>query len=313
MLVILLLTMISYMIISERTIFPDVSQRMKIQESILNGTMEPPYQYRVMKPVLGNFIQAILSPVMTDEAERHVFSYQIIVFIVFLGVYTLFYKFLRNFFSVNASIIGLILLQVVIPLGISSIWEEGDYITLLFYLTGLNLMFSKKEKFLPLVFAVGVFNRDQIIYLLLFYAAFLYYEGRLKDKKAVANAIICFVLWLAGYFLLRYIFGFKESVYTVTHNVTTNINTWKAIVELWIVMVSVFAVLSIISFRRSNKFFRFALVSLVPYVIVYFLFAIVSQLAKFLPAFLIMIPMSLQVLTNEFTGSKDIEPERITT
>lgn len=312
-LVILLLTMISYMIISERTIFPDVSQRMKIQESILNGTMEPPYQYRIMKPVLGNFLQTVLSPVMIDAAERHVLSYQIIVFLVFLGIYALFYRFLRNFFSVNASIIGLILLQVVIPLGISSIWEEGDYITLLFYLIGLNLMFSKKEKFLPLVFAVGVFNRDQINYLLLFYAAFLFYEGRLKDKKAIMNAVFCVVVWLAGYLLLRYIFGFKESVYTVTHNVTTNINTWKAIVELWIVMVSVYAVLSIISFRRSNKFFRFALVSLIPYVVVFFLFAIVSQLAKFLPAFLILIPMSLQVLTNEFTENADTEPERIQT
>ena len=205
------------------------------------------------------------------------------------------------------------MLQIVIPLGITSIWEEGDYITLLFYLIGLNLMFSNKEKFLPLVFAFGVYNRDQIIYLLLFYAAYLFYEGRLREKKAIINSVICIVVWMAGYLLLRNIFGFKESVYTVKHNVTTNINTWKTIVELWIAMVSVYAVLSIISFRRSNKFFRFAMISLIPYVIVYFLFAIVSQLAKFLPAFLILIPMSLQVLTNEFTGNTEKEPERIRT
>jgi hypothetical protein len=302
--------MISCMLISERTIFPDVPQRMKIESSILGGTMEPPYQYRVMKPVIGNLLQSALSPFIGDEVLRHAFSYQVMIFFVFLGVYFLLYKYLRIFFTENTCILGLLLLQVVIPLGISSIWEEGDYITLLLYLVGLNLMFTGKEKFLPVVIAVGVFNRDQIVYILFLYAAYLLYEGRIKDKKAYLNAAICVVVWLAGYLLLRNIFGFKESVYTIKHNVTTNINTWKSIAELWIAMISVFAFLSIISYKRSNKFFRFALLSLIPYVMIYFLLAIVSQLAKFLPAFLMMIPMSLQVLTNEFTGESQAESER---
>ncbi len=302
--------MISCMLISERTIFPDIPQRMKIEASILGGTMEPPYQYRVMKPVIGNLLQSVLSPFMKDEVLRHAFSYQLMIFFVFLGVYFLFFKFLRNFFTENTCMLGLLLLQVVIPLGISSIWEEGDYITLLLYLIGLNLMFTGKEKFLPVVIAVGVFNRDQIIYILFLYAAYLFYEGRIKDKKAFLNAAICAVVWLAGYLILRNIFGYKESVYTIKHNVTTNINTWKSIAELWIAMISVFAFLSIISYKRSNKFFRFALLSLIPYVMIYFLLAIVSQLAKFLPAFLVMIPMSLQVLTNEFTGESQAESER---
>ena len=302
--------MISCMLISERTIFPDIPQRMKIEASILGGTMEPPYQYRVMKPVIGNLLQSVLSPFMKDEVLRHAFSYQLMIFFVFLGVYFLFFKFLRNFFTENTCILGLLLLQVVIPLGISSIWEEGDYITLLLYLVGLNLMFTGKEKILPVVIAVGVFNRDQIIYILFLYAAYLFYEGRIKDKRAFLNAAICVVVWLAGYLLLRNIFGYKESVYTIKHNVTTNINTWKTISELWIAMISVFAFLSIISYKRSNRFFRFALVSLIPYVMICFLLAIVSQLAKFLPAFLVMIPMSLQVLTNEFTGESQAESER---
>lgn len=302
--------MISCMLISERTIFPDIPQRMKIEASILGGTMEPPYQYRVMKPVIGNLLQSVLSPFMKDEVLRHAFSYQLMIFFVFLGVYFLFFKFLRNFFTENTCMLGLLLLQVVIPLGISSIWEEGDYITLLLYLIGLNLMFTGKEKFLPVVIAVGVFNRDQIIYILFLYAAYLFYEGRIKDKKAFLNAAICAVVWLAGYLILRNIFGYKESVYTIKHNVTTNINTWKSIAELWIAMISVFAFLSIVSYKRSNRFFRFALMSLIPYVMIYFLLAIVSQLAKFLPAFLVMIPMSLQVLTNEFTGESQAESER---
>jgi len=40
-------------------------------------------------------------------------------------------------------------------------------------------------------------------------------------------------------------------------------------------------------------------------VIFFFFNSILSQLAKFLPAFLIMIPMSLQALTGESTEEKD--------
>lgn len=290
------------MIVSERTIFPDIPKRMEIERSILDGTMEPPYQYRIMNALAGTGIQKILSPFMQSETERHALSYQIIMFSVFTGIYFLMYSYFRRFFSQGAAVTGMLLFSILLPLSITSIWEEGDYITLLIYLAALNMMFSGKEKWLPLLIAIGMINRDQIIFILAFYLAFLYHEGRLKDKKAWMTVILSAAAGAAVYILLRLIFGFRETVYTVAHNTSSNFSLWKSIVELWIVMISVFAVLSIASFRKSNRFFRAGLVSLIPYCIIFFLLAIITQLAKFLPAYLILIPMTLQKLTGEYTG-----------
>lgn len=302
---IIVLAVISYLNISERTILPDVPKRMEIQSSILSGTMEPPYQYRVMKPLLGKILQTAILPFSGDEEFTHALSYQLLNFAVFLGIYVLLYRYLRNFFSANVCILGMALFAALLPLCITSIWEEGDYITLLLYLAGLSLIFSGREKYLPLIFLIGVFNRDQIIFLLMFYAAYLYSEGRLNDRSARMTALLSALLWAAGYLSLRLIFGFRESVYTVQHNVSTNINTWISAAELWTAMILVFVILSISAFRKSGKYFRFGLLILIPYTVIYFCLAIVTQLAKFLPAYLILIPMSLQVLSGEYTAQNN--------
>ncbi|MEO8665724.1 MAG: hypothetical protein ABI462_09530 [Ignavibacteria bacterium] len=144
-LVVLLLTMISYQIICERSIYPNVPFRMKIQDSILSNVMDPPYQYRIMEPVLGYSMQRVLSRFAHNPLKLHTFSYQIIMFFCLLGIYSQFYSFLKKFFSDQACVTGLLFLAVVIPLGISSFWQDGDYYTLFFYLVGLNLIFSNKD------------------------------------------------------------------------------------------------------------------------------------------------------------------------
>jgi hypothetical protein len=75
------------------------------------------------------------------------------------------------------------------------------------------------------------------------------------------------------------------------------------IILLWIVLVVPFAILSLLSFNRSSMFFKCALISIGIYVIFFFFFGFLTQLAKFLPAYLILIPMSLQYLSDEYTGN----------
>ncbi len=59
--VIILLTLISYQIVSKESIFPNVPKRIETQNLILTGQMEAPYQYRIMEPVLGYSVQYFIS------------------------------------------------------------------------------------------------------------------------------------------------------------------------------------------------------------------------------------------------------------
>ncbi len=297
--VILLLTIISVQTISFNVIFPNVPLRMKLQTDILSGNMEPPYQYRILKPYAGFVIEKIISVFSDDSALNHVISYQLIMIVVFLSIYILFYLFLKLFFNNTISIIGLISLSIIIPLGITSIWEEGDYYNLLFFLIGLNLIFLSKDYFLPLIMLAGVINRDQIIFLLVFYICYLISINRLWDKKSILIIIASIALWGAGYYVMRMIFGFKETKYTIQWNMAANKQMLSQIIFLWSSMILPFAILSIVAFRKSPKFFRLALISLIPYVAIFYFFGFLTQLAKFLPAFLIMIPMCLQLVKNK--------------
>jgi len=298
-LLILLLTMISSQIISDRTIKPNVPKRINIQDSILAGQYEAPYQYRIMKSVLGKSVQFFVKRFIRDPENYHVVSYHIVIFFVFLGVFTLLYFYLKLFFTDNVCMIGMLLMQIVIPLGITSIWEEGDYITLLFYLIGFNLMFRNKEHLLPFVVLFGVFNRDQIIYILAFYVAFLVGDKRLFTKKGILIIIMCLAAYFISYYAMRLYFGFKINYYVTEIQTTTNIGHWKAIMGLWAEQVFVFVALCIISYKKSSTFFRLSLLSLILYVVIFFFNSILSQVAKILPAYLILIPMSLQTLTGE--------------
>jgi len=303
--VIFLLTLLSFQTISQYTILPDIDTRINIQDSILSGQMEPPYQYRLVKPILGYSLQSIILTMGTDKIKAHELSYRILIFFVFLGIYSLFYIYLKNFFSDNICMLGLVMLQVVIPLGITSIWEEGDYYTLLIYLIGFNLMLKNKDYYLPFLIAVGIFNRDQVIFLLAFYVIYLYSEGRLFERKSLIIIFSSVILSVFAYLLPRFIFGFKESKYTVHHNTSSNFDLWKQIVELWVGEVLIFVILCLKAFKKSSIFFKISLICLGIYVIIFFFNGIMTQLAKFLPAYLILIPMSLQLFKNEFTGEKN--------
>ncbi len=228
----------------------------------------------------------------------HSLSYQLIIFMVFFGVYSLFYSYLKIFFSDSTCIIGLLLLAILIPLGITSIWEDGDYYTLLFYLIGINCIFRAKDHYLPLIIAIGVLNRSQIIFILVFYAAYLYQQKKLFSKRSIIIMISCIAANFLSFYSLRLYFGFKESPYKVSHEVRTNLDTWFDIATIWTGQVFIYTFLSIVAFKKSPLFFRLSLVSLIVYVIFFFFNSIMSQLAKFLPAYLILIPMSLQVLTG---------------
>lgn len=301
--IIVFLSLISFQTVSLFSLFPNVPLRMELQNSIFQGTMEPPYQYRILNPAIAYPIQQIISIVIKDESTAHVFSYQLTSFFILLGIYFLFYLFLINFFTEKTCIIGLMLLYLVMPLGITGVWgEDEDYLTVLFYLIGLYLIFNSKEKYLPLVIATGTFNREQIIFLLAFYSCYALSQNRLFKKETIIIILLSIVSWIGVIYLLRLLFGFKQTKYTVDWNVSENIRIIKSIIVLWSVMVLPFVILCILAFKKSSNFFKYSFISIGIYIILFFFNGFLSQMTKFIPAYLILIPMSLQYLFKEHTG-----------
>jgi hypothetical protein len=223
-------------------------------------------------------------------------------FATFMGTFSVFYLYLRRFYSHNASIIGLLFLQVTIPLSVTGEYMEGDFITLGFYALGLYLIVIGKDIYLPVMIGFAAINREQSAFLVFLYAIYLFSQRQVSRQK-LSILFACFIVWFIAFMGTRLYFGFKPSQYTMSLHIAHNTDIpmlLTSIIPLWIVEVASSAVLCVLAFPRSNLFFRLSFLSLSVYVLLFFLNGNMWELAKFLPAFLVTIPMSLQVLTGEF-------------
>ncbi len=243
---------------------------------------------------------------VNNTYRAHLYAFEIIILFAFLLFYSCFYQFLKLFFSDTSCIIGLLLLQVVLPLSITSVWQEGDFYNFIFFTIGLLLMFRSKDYYLPLVFGVGLMNREQIIFLFVFYVAYLISQNKLKQKKSYIVIALSVIACAAVYFGLRWKFGYKYT--EENYNLLRNIENISLIIQLWAAEVLIFAILSIKAFKESNKFFKLGLISLGMYFVLYFFYGYMAELAKFLPAYLVLIPMSLQIITGKSSNNKEFQP-----
>jgi len=283
-------------------IFHNINARIKHANAILSGQMDPPYQYRILKPLAGRILETLLTPLINNDRWRHALSYLLITFAAFMGSFSFFYLYLRKFFSHNASIIGLLFLQAVIPLSVTGYYMEGDFITLGFYASGLYLMVCNKDIYLPMVIGFATLNREQSVFFVLLYALYLFSRRQASGKKLMI-LVSCFVVWFAVVIGTRLYFGFKASHHTVSLHIAHNIDPGtlvKFIIPLWIAEVASSVALCLLAFPKSNLFLRLSFLGLILYTVLFFLTGNMWELAKFLPAFLVMIPMGLQVLAGEY-------------
>jgi hypothetical protein len=309
-LLIILLTLVSQRYVYNVVFYPLLEWKIGSMHSAVKGEMHAPYRYRVLKPVISEAFNFTLKPLIEDEKERFKIIFKTQLIVLFFFLYYVFYLFLKNFYAELTSIIGLLLLQVSIPLTITdNCWEDGDIINLLLYLLALFFMFKNKDYWIPLIIAVGAFNREQIIFILVFYAVYLWEQKRLFKTKSAIIIISGIVLYCAVYFGIRWYFGYVPNKFT--DPVILNVMHWQSGVRLWIEQVLIFVILSVMAYKRSRTFFKLSFLSLIPYTALFFYMGTIGELAKYLPAILIMIIMSLQLFDgkNSAATPADLQQE----
>lgn len=309
-----MLALISTWFVCQNVILPNINVRLKHENKILAGKMEPPYQYRVLKPLIGRGLQRLFSILTSRRHVQHFVAYTLISFLAFLGSFFLFHFYLKFYFPDYISLIGALLLQVVIPLSVSGYYMEGDFINLFFYILGLTLIQRERDEYLPLVIILGTLNREQFAFIVVWYFIFTITQRKITAQK-MGLVLASLLAWLVAFIGIRMFFGFKPSQFTVTLHVANNTsidNLLWLIIPSWAAEVAGFIVLCILAFKNSNWFYKLSFLSLIIYVGLFFINGNLWELAKFLPAFLIMIPMALQVVTGRFID-QEMQPNTVRT
>lgn len=304
-----MLSLISTRIIITQLVIPFVNFRMEYEDSVLNHASEPPYQYRILQPFLSKGMGWMLSPFRYDPMLAHVVSYSLILIVLFLGIYILMSRFLALLFPEWGVILGLLLFQALVPLSISGYYMEGDYLTVLSYLTVFLLMFHQKDVWIPPVIFVSTLNREQSVFILVIYVIYLYSRKAL-DRKHILIVGISLLAFVIAFLGIRFIYGFKPSQYTLALHIQNNTDLSNLInrtLPVWLAEALGLVVLSAMAFRKSNLFFKLSFLSLGAYLLIFFFKGNLWEIAKFLPAFLIMIPMSIQTLLDDYVSWGEID------
>ncbi|MCD6098300.1 hypothetical protein J7K18_05325 [bacterium] len=299
----LVLAAISVAYLRNYLVTPHAATRMRFISDVLSNQSDPPYRYRLLVPFLEDNI-ANLCP-SSSIRSQHLFGFTATFSPVFFLIYYLFHQLLRLYLTENSSLLGVLLLAVVIPVSVTGYLMEGDFLTLLLFILGFWCFHKEKDWAIPLIILLGTFNREQMLFLLVFYILYKASINQLRDKKTVLTVVASLLAWGAVFLGLRFILGFMPSRFTVLHHLKSNLN-WdnfsNKITAIWLPVVFGFVVLAIASWRKTNRFFKLAFVSLGIYLLLFLLKGLLWELAKFLPAYLVLIPMALETITGEHTG-----------
>lgn len=285
----------------KRVIDPNLQARQGFVEHVLAGQAEAPYQYRVLHPLLGHTLEGAL-PEALGARWRHSLAYGLLSLVYFAGAYGFFHAWMRSLYSPAVALLGTVLLAVPVPLAITGYIGEGDCLNLMAFALGFWLMARRHDAWLPVVVGAATLNRAQAVYLAVFYAAHLAASGELGRRRRLAILVACGAAFLAAYLGLRGWYGPRPNPYGIAFNVAHNTSprTLREVVApLWLSVVAGPALLAGVAFRRTTRFLRLSFLALGPYLVAFFLEGILLELAKFLPAFLVMIPMAVQTLTGE--------------
>lgn len=295
--IIVILTLICFKVFEDRVVEPNASMRISIQSSILKGNAETQYKYSILQPAAGLVLQKLIYFVVHNSIKAHLYSYKILNLLVFLLIFILFYIFLKNFFTDKVCMVGLLLLGIVIPSTVNGYWIESQYYNLLFFITGLILIIRSKDYLLPLVFAAGMLNSGAILFLIIFYIAHLISENKIHLTRSYFLISLCLISSIVVYYAVRLKFGTGTGEEEIS-NLNIFLNP-GLLIQLWAGILFVFIFLSIKSFKKSSVFFKLGLYSLLLYLLLCILSGNLYEPGAYLPAFLILIPMSLLTLTGE--------------
>ena len=294
-------TIVSSWFVTRKVIISKVDKRIQFEELILSGKSEPPYNYRLLKPILHKSIEKITSPFITSNRARHIVASVFLLTTILFFIHLFFYFYLRLFFSESWTLIGVLILNMLFPLSVTGFYMIGDFITLLLYLLGINLIFRNKDIYILLVVGIGMINRSQIVFLTVFQLSYIIANrgNRKRYYYFICSILTCIIVFVS----IRLLVGSQTSKYNISYHVAQNMDLYNIVfrtVPIWFADIGVLLILSLASYKRSNQYFRIALWSIVPYTVLFFLNGNMWELAKYLPVSLILIPMSLQVLSDQY-------------
>lgn len=284
--------------VTDRIVFRAFERRIAFEDAVLMGTAEPPYRFRLLWPALGRLGERVVALGIDSRHWQHCLAFGAMTIAVLVATTVLFHALLHRLFAPATALVGTLLLALAVPLSVTGYWVEDDFFTLLAFVAGMALLVRGRDAWLPPLVAVAALNREQAVFLAVLHAIF----AATRTQRRWLPVLASFAAWGVTFAVVRWSVGAAPTRFTVGRHLAENADAYhllRTTLPLWIAQFGVVAALAIASYRTSDRFFRCALLSLVPYIAAFAAFGDLWETAKFLPALVVLLPMAMQTLTAE--------------
>jgi hypothetical protein len=260
-----------------------------IHQKVINQTAPKPIQYRILTYYLVEGLHRIthVSLWRMDLIVRFIFTTLSMIYL---------FKYLRRWFDLSASSIGVLIIAAILPVTyMDYIHQPHDIPNLLFTILALMYIRDKKEAWLILLIPIAMLNRESFVMVL--WVWFFYNFNRLPFKTLIPEFILFSCIGIAIYLALPYYFGPRES-YVEIFQLKTNLSA--EMIPKWLLRLIAFAgpltLAGFIRFKSKPLFLRRSLPFVAIYMITNFLFGMYNETRLFLPILPVIIPLGLATI-----------------
>jgi len=281
---------------------PTIEVRRQLQQSIIDGNAESPYQYRVLVPYLTRGLEIFLK--LFKNGDTFGLAYAIYdTLAIFASLSALFY-YLRNWYSVEASLIGALIAALSMLVGFRDhYYQPWSLLEPAAIALGLNLIYKKKHLWLAALIAISTLNRETTIFLTAAYFIPWVLPNPLKAfKKEHARdwmvGIGYTLMWLIVFVGVRLVLGEAPRTISVAEILRISIKPDNLLLalKLWALFLGIFWLFIPLGFRHAPRFVRVMAWLIPPYLILITFFNIWFEVRLLMLLYPVLIPLGLAYL-----------------
>jgi hypothetical protein len=277
-----------------------------------------PWQYRILCPLLIEFIYQTLNPIIQNIPVIHdrmiavnieKQSYTLIFFgfrfIQNLIIYLLSARYFKHFISSKPLLyLGLMFICLFMGNALhSSDFSFNNYMNIILLIWTCIVILEKKAGWWIVVLCIlGALNREtSLVIPMIYLCSQIDFKNFKIPQKALLQTVVGLFFFAGIFIAIRLYFGYRPSVFYMAHPgidmIINNLFSFRGI-QTWMEWVGTFAMLPILCFyfyKNSHSFLKLLSVVLLPVWFSAHLILVVGWETRYylIPCFLVFIPMAL--------------------
>jgi hypothetical protein len=273
-----------------------LAARRGIHQGIIDQTTRAPDRYRVLSAVIVEAPVRMLRPFMTFE-QAYDRASAVLYFAAMVALLGTHYRFLREWFTQEQALIGVLLLACTLRITIRlHDYAPSSYLEPSFFALSLVAIHRDRRGWLALLLALATLNRETAIFIVAIFAV-----TRVRSRDTVIAAAGYGALWLAIFAALRYFGGDAERYWTLDRVWRTNMSQPQLAAFHVAALFGAGWIFATLGWRHAPRFVQWSALIVIPYLVTVAIWGIWWEVRLLLPMMPILLALALSYLFHPMT------------